>query len=355
MQPLGQEQLKRVGLCGSQPPQPAFRLAVSLPRAGHADHCSGLITAGPLMERFLQASAIEVTDMRKSLISCLLVSAAAFAFPACGDDDDTDDGQIGGAAGANTGGGQTTGGTSGGGGRGGTGGGGRGGTGGGTAGDAGAGVGGGATGGTDGGAGAGGTGAAGGAIDAGAGGIGVGGAEGGVGGEAGEIGIGGEAGADSGVAGAGGGDNLSDDQVIQVVRTANLGEIAQAEVALERAVDPEVRAYAQEMITDHTAANQMATALAMAEGLTPRASALSRELTQESNAIVNWLEITPLPLFDRSYMQSQVEVHAEVLRIIDEVLLPSAADPQLDEFLATMRTAVAAHLMHAQTILETLE
>lgn len=251
------------------------------------------------------------------------------------------------------GGGQAMGGTSGGGGRGGTGGGGRGGAGGGAVGDAGAGVGGGATGGTDaGGAGAGGMGAAGG-TDAGAGGS-IGGAAGGPDGEAGEIGIGGEAG-DGGEAGAGGGANLSDDQVIQVVETVNVGEIAMAEVALDRAVDPEVRAYAQEMIMDHTAANQMAMALAMAEDLTPRPSALSRDLTREATAIVNWLEITPPGLFDRSYMQSQVAAHAEVLARIDDVLLPSAADPELDAFLTTVRTTVAEHLAHAEMILEMLE
>ena len=99
-----------------------------------------------------------------------------------------------------------------------------------------------------------------------------GGGQGGQGGQGG--GGGGGAGGGNGAGGAGGGSGrrsprtpqLSDAQILKVLMVANQGEVDQAKLALTKATMPEVRAFAEQMITDHTAALARLTALATTAG-----------------------------------------------------------------------------------------
>lgn len=254
--------------------------------------------------------------MRFNYIYGLLLTLPLIAFTACGDDNDDDD-----TGGAGRG-GSTSAGASG---RAGSG----------TVGDAGS--------------------ESGGASTGGRAGTGGGGASGGAFGEAGEGGVGG---AEAGSAGEGGSGGeiafLTDGEILKVLTTVNSGEIAAAQVAQPAAQATAVKNYAAMMITEHSTANGQTLALVSSKHIAPTPSDLSMHLEAEGAALLVTLSQIPSANFDKVYMQTQLQMHAEVLGKIDTQLIPSASDPDVKALLVTIRASVAMHHDMAQTILDAL-
>ncbi|MDB4943344.1 MAG: hypothetical protein JWP97_2878 [Labilithrix sp.] len=140
---------------------------------------------------------------------------------------------------------------------------------------------------------------------------------------------------------------LTEAQVLQVMTTANTGEVNQGMVAQSGATDPSVKSFADMMVTEHSQANERGVALAQTLGLTPAPSTVSMQLESESAAIVTSLQSLTGSALDKAYVDAQVSVHTKVLGIIDNQLIPSARSAPLTAELSTMRASVAMHLEHA--------
>jgi len=169
----------------------------------------------------------------------------------------------------------------------------------------------------------------------------------------------GVAGSEAGAAGEGTGGTadrvqLNDNQIIQILVTANSGEISAAEIAKPRLKVAAAVSFAETMITDHGTAQQQVLALASTKQLAPEKSTISDELDAGAAALLAKLSATPTAMLDSVYMQSQVKMHQEVLALIDTELMPSASDADLKALLTTLRTSVAAHLAQAQTVVAAL-
>ena len=143
---------------------------------------------------------------------------------------------------------------------------------------------------------------------------------------------------------------LDDAQIASIAVTANQGEVEQNKVALERAQREDARAFAQDMVTMHSAALARATALAMTLKLTPEDNTISQTLRKESETIVANLKGVEQAEFDQMYLQSQVDVHQQVLTLIDTDLLSNVDAAQLRDELTAMRETVAMHLEHARAL-----
>ncbi len=174
---------------------------------------------------------------------------------------------------------------------------------------------------------------------------------GGSGGMSGAAGLGGAAG-EGGMAGAAA---LVDEELLHAARTANIGEVDQAEVALLRADDPLVVDFAEMMVAEHSSAIAMAQSLADSEDLTPKSNPISRMLQAESEQVILTLEAASDEEFDLVYMESQVTAHEEVLALLEDTLIPQADNAALETYLSTLRVHVAEHLESAETIIEALE
>jgi putative membrane protein len=144
---------------------------------------------------------------------------------------------------------------------------------------------------------------------------------------------------------------LSDAQIAAVTAAANRGEIQLGTIALSRARLPEVRAFAQEMITMHGAAQDRATALLQSLNITPVDNNLSTQLEQDAQRAGVMLQNAAASDVDLSYVQSQVDIHTRVLAIFDEVLLPSVTELALRTDLTLVRADVQRHLTEAQALL----
>jgi len=143
---------------------------------------------------------------------------------------------------------------------------------------------------------------------------------------------------------------LSDGQVLDVVHTANMGEMAQAQLAQEKAVDSRVKELAAMMLRDHGAADTEGQSIASSESLTMMGSPTSTGIVQDGGRVLDLLRSKPDREFDVAYVDAQVSEHQAVLGIIDAQLTPSAMDGQVKAYLSGVRSKVAQHLAHAQKL-----
>lgn len=142
----------------------------------------------------------------------------------------------------------------------------------------------------------------------------------------------------------------TDPQIAHILTTANMGEIESANLALKKTKDPAVKTFAQQMVTDHTAANDKNKALATKLGMTPEDNETSMAMKKAHTDAT--AKLTPLEgaAFDKAYVDIAVQDHVTVLDAIDKALLPSAKNTELKAFVTEIRPTIAAHLEHAKTL-----
>jgi putative membrane protein len=144
--------------------------------------------------------------------------------------------------------------------------------------------------------------------------------------------------------------NLTDPEVAHVAVTANSIDIELAKFAQSRTKTPAVRQFAQTMISDHTAVNGQAAALAAKLGVTPADNAVSQSLQTGAAEARKKLEALQGAAFDRAYMDREVGYHQAVLDAIDKLLVPTTENADLKKLLVDVRPAIVAHLEHAKQI-----
>jgi putative membrane protein len=144
---------------------------------------------------------------------------------------------------------------------------------------------------------------------------------------------------------------LTDPQIVTVLHVAHRREIEKAQIALTRAVNTEVREFANTIITDHTAADAaLATLVVSPSGagrLRAVESPISRTLVQTGKFEQSALQSKTGVPFDLAYVSWRVASNSEILQLIDSVLLPTAQSTALRRQLAQARTIVANHMQTA--------
>ena len=149
--------------------------------------------------------------------------------------------------------------------------------------------------------------------------------------------------------GAAGG-TVTDPQIAAIVVAANEVDVAAGELARSKATDPQVKQFAERMVTDHTGVNQQATELVQRLGVTPEQNPTSQQLRQGGEQARSRLQGLTGAEFDRAYIEHEVAYHQQVLDAIDSTLIPNAQNPELRALLEQVRPAIEAHLQLAQQI-----
>jgi putative membrane protein len=141
-----------------------------------------------------------------------------------------------------------------------------------------------------------------------------------------------------------------DAQIAGIVVAANTVDINAGKLAQKKAADSEVKAFAKQMVTDHTAVNKQASALVKKLKVTPQESDLSKTLKQ--GGADNMAKLKPLKGkdFDKAYIDHEVEYHQAVIDAMDKTLIPGAQNAELKDTLVKTRPAFVAHLEHAKKI-----
>ena len=146
----------------------------------------------------------------------------------------------------------------------------------------------------------------------------------------------------------------SDPQIAGIVVTADQIDIDAGKLAKSHTKNKEVSKFAQLMITDHTAVNKQAGALAKKLGVKPEDSPTSQSLKTGAPENTKNLKGLKGAAFDKAYVDHEVAYHQQVLDAIDKVLIPSAKNAELKNLIVKVRPAIAAHLDHAKMIQSSL-
>jgi putative membrane protein len=146
----------------------------------------------------------------------------------------------------------------------------------------------------------------------------------------------------------------TDAQIAHIVVTANQVDIDAGKLAASKASNAQVKAFGQQMVTDHTGVNKQATALAARLGVKPEDNTTSGSLKSGGDENLKKLRSLEGAAFDRAYVDQEVAYHQAVLDAIDKTLLPNASNAELKALIAKVRPAIAAHLEHAKRLQSSL-
>lgn len=146
----------------------------------------------------------------------------------------------------------------------------------------------------------------------------------------------------------------TDPEIAHIVVTADAVDIEAGQLAAGKTKNAEVKKFAEQMVTDHTAVNKQASELAGKLKVTPKDNATSKSLKAGGDANVQKLKGMKGAEFDKAYVDNEVAYHQAVLDTIDKTLVPSAQNAELKGLIVKVRPAIQAHLDHAKMIQTTL-
>jgi len=144
--------------------------------------------------------------------------------------------------------------------------------------------------------------------------------------------------------------DINDAQIAKIVVTANQVDIDAGKLAAAKATNPEVKKFAQTMVTDHTGVNKQAVALVTKLKVTPEDNDTAKSLYSGGTANVANLKTLKGKDFEKAYIDHEVAYHQAVIDAVDKTLIPGAKNEELKALLVKVRPAFVAHLEHAKMI-----
>jgi len=159
----------------------------------------------------------------------------------------------------------------------------------------------------------------------------------------------------SGGALAQGGAKPTDPQIAHIAYTAGQLDIEAAKQALEKSKNKDVRAFAEDMVRDHTAVNKQALDLVKKLKVTPENNDTSKALTKQ--AADKRAELAKLSgaAFDKAYITNEVAYHKTVNSALENTLIPSASNGELKNLLQTGLKIFQGHEQHAEHVASELK
>ena len=104
----------------------------------------------------------------------------------------------------------------------------------------------------------------------------------------------------------------TDPQIAHIAYTAGDLDIKAAQQALEKSKDENVRAFANDMVKDHTAVNDKALALVKKLNVTPEDNDTSKGLVKDADAKRAEFAKLSGAAFDKAYVDNEVAYHKTV-------------------------------------------
>jgi putative membrane protein len=143
-------------------------------------------------------------------------------------------------------------------------------------------------------------------------------------------------------------DKPTDPQIAHIAYTAGDLDIKAAKQALEKSKDKNVRAFADDMVKDHTAVNDKALALVKKLKVTPEDNDTSKGLAKNADAKRTELGKLSGAAFDKAYVDNEVAYHKTVNDVLANTLIPSSQNGELKSLLETGLKIFQGHEQHAE-------
>jgi putative membrane protein len=147
----------------------------------------------------------------------------------------------------------------------------------------------------------------------------------------------------------------TDPQIAHIAYTAGQIDIEAAKQALDKSKNNDVRAFAQQMVGDHTAVNNQALALVKKLNVKPEDNATSQNLSKQAEATRNKLASLDGAAFDKAYVDNEVAYHKTVNTALGDTLIPDAQNAELKALLQSGLGVFQAHQKHAEQIASKLQ
>jgi putative membrane protein len=146
----------------------------------------------------------------------------------------------------------------------------------------------------------------------------------------------------------------TDPQIAHIAYTAGQLDIEAAKQALAKSKSKEVRAFAQDMVRDHTTVNKQALALVKKLKVKPEDNDTSRALAKQAAAKRAELAKLKGAAFDEAYVANEVAYHKTVNAALESTLIPDAKNPELKSLLETGLKIFQGHEQHAEHVAASL-
>jgi putative membrane protein len=132
---------------------------------------------------------------------------------------------------------------------------------------------------------------------------------------------------------------------------AGLAEIETSKLALEHATDPDVKAFAQTMIDDHTRAGEALKAAAAATALAPPSDVLDETHMRLVNDLTG---DKPGNAFDADYMRMQAAAHGDAVKLFGDYA-KNGQIAQVQSFAEATLPTLEAHKARAESVVDGLK
>jgi len=145
--------------------------------------------------------------------------------------------------------------------------------------------------------------------------------------------------------------DTGDEEIAGVLLALDDGWSDQARLALGRARDPRVKAFAGQMLEHRGLTSEAVTSLEP----DPVESPLSEAVDSETGRAYARLLAEGWRRFDESFLDEQIRSFEDALTLIDERLMPRAQDEEIETLLADYSAGVSAQLERARELRVLLE
>lgn len=141
----------------------------------------------------------------------------------------------------------------------------------------------------------------------------------------------------------------SPEDFVDEASAKGIAEIETGKMALEKATSPDIKRFAEQMIQDHTQANQELAAIAKRKNLEVATEA---ELMNKAKAMI--LELRSGESFDEAYANNQVAAHEATIELYREQSEDEdAEDPDIQAFATSTLPKLEQHLEMAKSLAAT--
>lgn len=149
--------------------------------------------------------------------------------------------------------------------------------------------------------------------------------------------------------------DLNDLELAHVAYTADNIDIQYAHLALAISTTPEIRTFANSMISDHEAVNEAALALLAKLGASPEDNFLSQKLTADSKGIIDNLSKLRGTDFDKAYAANELAYHQAVNGLMANAFIPNIENAEVKALFEKGLEIFLVHEGHAEMMVKAVQ
>ena len=144
--------------------------------------------------------------------------------------------------------------------------------------------------------------------------------------------------------------SLDDPTIVAIFDAANTWDIDLGNLALKKSSNKDVRAFADMMVRDHSAARKLGRDLAKKLHVTPTPPGKDFALYKDHVATLAKLKGLTGAAFDKAYIDHEVWYHQAVIDAVTNTLLPATKNAELKDLEVKVAPNFQAHLAAAKDL-----